>query len=308
MKKKNSNFSPKSRINYKKKSNQRPVLWLLPLLVFMSAFYLIPIVNVIRLSFTNATLIRPSTGYTLQTFIRVLTDRNFPGIISVTLFFVFFSVLFQFLLGFLIALSVNKGEQLFMKGTVLTRTLSLVSWAIPGVAIGIIWRIMYGETASGILNHLLSFVGVGPIPFLSDPQVALASATVANVWRGTAQSMILLYAGLKTVPMDILEAASVDGANGFRKLISVVIPAMKPVIMINLLLNTIATFNTFDMIMPLTGGGPGRSTEVLILNVFRTTFQQMDLSRGAATAVVVLMINVLFGSLYLWLNRRDRHG
>ncbi|MBC8533272.1 carbohydrate ABC transporter permease [Yeguia hominis] len=286
-------------------NNQRPILWLLPLLFFLCAFFLVPILDVLKMSFTDASMTSSDYHFTFNSYLRVIQDSAFLGVLGVTFFFVAFSVIFQFLLGFLIAFSVDNGERRHLHGTVITRTISLISWAIPGVAIGIIWKIMYAETGSGILNYLLSLIGLDAVAFLTDPKIALLSISIANVWRGTAQSMILLYAGIKTVPMDILEAADVDGASGFRKIVSVVIPSMRSVIMINLLLNIINTFNTFDMIMPLTGGGPGRSTEVLVLSAYRTIFQQLDLGKGCAVAVILLLINVCFGILYIKMNREE---
>ena len=283
------------------------MLWLLPLLLVLCVFYLIPLVDVIKTSFTDATMTNPAGhGFTLNSFKSVFQDAAFGEIMFVTFFFVGFSVIFQFLLGFMIALVVDPAENRKMRGTVLTRTISLVSWAIPGVAIGIIWKIMYAETGSGILNYLLSLIGVQRIAFLSDPGVALLSTSIANVWRGTAQSMILLYAGIKTVDRQLLEAAAIDGASAIKRLFYIILPGMKPVIMINVLLNIINTFNTFDMIMPLTGGGPGRSTEVLVLSVYRNIFQQLDLGKGCAVAVLLLGINIVFSIFYFLMNRGDK--
>lgn len=292
--------------NFFKKASQGPILWLAPLFLVLCVFYLIPLVDVIKTSFTNATMTNPKgNGFTWTSYIKVFQDEAFGEIIFVTFFFVGFSVIFQFLLGFVIALVVDAAESRNMRGTVLTRTISLISWAIPGVAIGIIWKILYAETGSGILNYLLSIFGIKQIAFLSDPATALLSTSIANVWRGTAQSMILLYAGVKTVDKQLLEAASIDGASSIKKLIHITIPGMKSVIMINVLLNIINTFNTFDMIMPLTGGGPGRSTEVLVLSVYRNIFQQLDLGKGCAVAVILLMINIAFSVGYFILNRGD---
>ena len=289
-----------------RKASQSPILWLAPLFLVLCVFYLIPLVDVIKTSFTSATMTNPNgNGFTLESYLKVFQDDAFGEVMFVTFFFVGFSVVFQFLLGFIIALAVDAAESRHMRGTLLTRTISLISWAIPGVAIGIIWKIMYAETGSGILNYLLSILGINQISFLSDPSVALLSTSIANVWRGTAQSMILLYAGVKTVDKQLLEAASIDGATSIKKLIHITIPGMKSVIMINVLLNIINTFNTFDMIMPLTGGGPGRSTEVLVLSVYRNIFQQLDLGKGGAVAVILLMINVAFSIGYFILNRGD---
>lgn len=296
----------KSQKSFSRRAGQSPVPWLAPLFLVLCVFYLIPLVDVIKTSFTDATMTNPAgNGFTMASYVKVFQDEAFGEIMFVTFFFVSFSVIFQFLLGFVIALAVDAAETRRMRGTVLTRTISLVSWAIPGVAIGIIWKIMYAETGSGILNYLLSLLGSKQIAFLSDPSVALLSTSIANVWRGTAQSMILLYAGVKTVDKQLLEAASIDGASSIKKLFHITIPGMKSVIMINVLLNIINTFNTFDMIMPLTGGGPGRSTEVLVLSVYRNIFQQLDLGKGCAVAVILLMINVAFSIGYFILNRGD---
>ena len=290
-----------------RRMSQSPVAWFIPLFLVLFLFYLFPLADVIKTSFTDATMTNPEgTGWTLLSYKKMFRDSAFGDVMFVTFFFVGFSVIFQFLLGFVIALAVDAAENRGMRGTVLTRTISLVSWAIPGVAIGIIWKIMYAETGAGILNYLLSLLGIHSVQFLSDPKIALLSTSIANVWRGTAQSMILLYAGVKTVDRQLLEAASIDGASVWNRLIHIVLPGMKPVIMINVLLNIINTFNTFDMIMPLTGGGPGRSTEVLVLSVYRSIFQQLDLGRGCAVAVLLLSINIVFSIFYFILNREDQ--
>lgn len=301
-----SMITTKPQKKFFRKASQSPILWLAPLFLVLCVFYLIPLVDVIKTSFTSATMTNPNgNGFTLESYLKVFQDDAFGEVMFVTFFFVGFSVVFQFLLGFIIALAVDAAESRHMRGTLLTRTISLISWAIPGVAIGIIWKIMYAETGSGIINYLLSIMGINQISFLSDPSVALLSTSIANVWRGTAQSMILLYAGVKTVDKQLLEAASIDGATSIKKLIHITIPGMKSVIMINVLLNIINTFNTFDMIMPLTGGGPGRSTEVLVLSVYRNIFQQLDLGKGCAVAVILLIINVAFSIGYFILNRGD---
>lgn len=303
---KNTKIAANTQPKWFRRAGQSPVLWLLPLFAVLCVFYLIPLADVIKTSFTDATMTNPGGhGFTLSSYVKVFQDEAFWDVMFVTFFFVGFSVIFQFLLGFLIALVVDAAEARMLKGTVLTRTISLVSWAIPGVAIGIIWKIMYAESGSGILNYLLSLLGISQVAFLSNPKIALLSTSIANVWRGTAQSMILLYAGVKTVDRQLLEAASIDGASVWKRLIHITIPGMKPVIMINLLLNIINTFNTFDMIMPLTGGGPGRSTEVLVLSVYRNIFQQLDLGRGCAVAVILLAINVIFSIFYFILNRGE---
>lgn len=272
---------------------------MLPLLIVLMAFFFVPMLDVIRLSFTNSLLTKTDYVYTLKSYLKVFRDSSFPEILRATLIFVGVSVVFQFLLGFIIAYCVDKGEQLHMRGTVLIRTISLISWAIPGVAIGIIWKMMYTENAGGILNYMISIFGGSQVAFLSNADIAIWSVCIANIWRGTAQSMILLYSGLKTISRDVLEAADCDGAGEFAKIIRIIIPSIKSVILVNLLLNIINTFNTFDMIITLTGGGPGHASEVLVLSAYKTIFQQLDLGKGSAIAVILLAINIIFAIIYI---------
>lgn len=155
------------------------------------------------------------------------------------------------------------------------------------------------------MNYYLSFIGVGPVRFLSDPNIALISVIIANIWRGTATNMILIYAGLKTLPNSILEAASVDGANEFTQIIRIIIPYIRPILLISGLLSVIGTFNTFDMIMSLTGGGPACGTEVLALNYYMEIFKNFNLGKGSVLAVIVLVINLIMAGIYFYINKKE---
>jgi multiple sugar transport system permease protein len=281
-----------------------PVTWLAPLGLVLAATFLYPIIDIIRLSFTNAGL-TGKYSYTPGSYGRLFGSPYFASMIKATVIFVFFSVVFQILLGFLIALVVDQGARRGMKSSIVTRTAVLSAWAIPGVIIGIIWGILYQESGAGILNYITQLLGFGQVPFLSNPKAALASVTVANIWRGTAFSMILIYAGIQTLPGDVLEAARVDGANAWQRLVRVVLPLLAPILLVTLVIVSIDTFNTFDMVLALTGGGPGRSTEVIALSIYDQIFQQFDLGPGAATAVLLLAMNAIMTFVYLRLERPE---
>src|SRR5918992_2781947 len=192
-----------------------PVPWLLPLAAVLGVTFLFPVFEIGRLSFTDASLVGEDYFYTLESYLDLFRSPYFANMLQATAVFVFASVFLQMFMGFLIALLVDQGAKRGMKTSIVTRTAVLSAWAIPGVIIGIIWSILYEQSAAGILNYLLGSIGLS-VPFLTDPQVALASVTLANIWRGTAFSMILLYAGLQTLPEDVMEAAKVDGANAGR--------------------------------------------------------------------------------------------
>src|ERR687898_508265 len=281
-----------------------PLPWLLPLAAILGATFVYPIFEIARLSLTDASLVGGEYSYTLESYLSLFRSPYFANMLKVTAIFVCFSVVFQMLLGFLIALAVDQGAKRGMRTSIVTRTAVLSAWVIPGVIIGIIWSILYEQSAAGILNYVLGSIGLS-VPFLTDPQVALASVTITNIWRGTAFSMILLYAGLQTLPDDVMEAARVDGANAWQRLTRVMLPLLAPMLFINLVIVSIETFNTFDMVLALTGGGPGRSTEIAALSVYNQIFEQFNLGQGAATAVLLVAVNLIMTFVYVRFLERD---
>ena len=175
---------------------------------------------------------------------------------------------------------------------------------MPGVLVGVFWRILLMENRAGIANYFLSTIGVAPQPFLSAAGMALGSVIVTNAWRGCAFSMILQFAGLQRIPRELHEAADLEGLGLWHRLRLVVFPQIAPVLALNLALITISTLNTFDLVLPLTGGGPGRSTEVVSLYMYRSAFFSLEAGRAAAVAVVMLVINVALALVAVRLVRR----
>jgi multiple sugar transport system permease protein len=293
-------FAPRQLI-----SENKPTLWMAPLLAVVTLFYLYPAIEVLRFSVTNASLLKADYAYTLNTFIRVLSDPVLYKVIRITAIFVVGSVVLQLALGLLIAVAVNRARRRRLPGMVFMRSVILSAWVMPGVVIGIVWAIVLNEASYGLANLVISIVGIGSVALLSSPQNALISIIVANVWRGTAFSMILQYAGLQSIPDELYEAAEVDGANALQSFWHITIPQLKPILMINIILITISTLNTFDMILPLTGGGPGQATEVLSLHTYNVIFQQYSLSEGAVLAVIMLAISLALTLAYSRLLRSE---
>lgn len=283
-------------------------LWFLPLIVLLTVFLLYPTLDVIRLSFAEADLAATDVDYSLDNYRVLFGGSAFYQVLGITVVFVVVSVAFQLFLGFSVARMIKAGEDREMRGTLIVRTAVLVGWVIPGIIVGVVWNLLLTESRMGILNYWADAVGIGHIPFLSDPGWALFSVIAANIWRGTAASMIMQYAGLKILPRELHEAAIVDGAGFFRETFYVTIPAMRNIIFTNLVLISISTVNTFDSIIALTGGGPGRSTEVLALSVYRRVFQGFDLGMGAATAVTLLVVNLIMTYIYSRIIRTSNEG
>ena len=279
--------------------SEYPYVWVAPLALLLLATYVYPAFEVVRFSFTNATLLNPEYEYTFRSYQALGRNTNLGGLLWVTFLFTFASVVFQLLLGLLIALALARGVNRGLPGVSFVRIVILASWIVPGVAAGIVWQLIFSEASYGFLNSILKDVGIPAVKWLSRPDMAIWSAVIANIWRGTAFSMILLYAGLLVIPKSLYEAADVDGANAWRQFWYVTLPQLRPILLINTILISIFTLNTFDMILALTGGGPGRATEVLALYAYNLVFRNFDLSNGSVIAVLLLLISMVFTFFYI---------
>jgi multiple sugar transport system permease protein len=225
---------------------------------------------------------------------------------QVTGIFVTASVAGQLVFGMLIAALVCEGERRRLPGAAIVRAIVLVGWVLPGVVIGIIWKLLLDESGAGIMAYASSLLGARNPMFLSAPLPALVWVTIANIWRGTAFSMIMQYAGMKTVPPELYEAATVDGAGALQKFRYITLPMLRGILLINVVLITIATLNTFDMVLPLTGGGPGRATEVIALYIYHLVFSEFQFGRGAAVAVVLMLIGLALSACYARMLQKER--
>jgi multiple sugar transport system permease protein len=278
-----------------------PLPWLAPALLALAVFQLYPMVEAVLMSFTNESLIRPSFEFVgLEQYVRLATDPEFWGMIRITAIYAFSSVVLHVLLGLVLALAIDYGVRRGLRGHLTTRVSVLLAWIVPGIIIGLVWKVMLVESQFGAVNHLLGVLGIGPVPFRSDPTLALISTIVAGTWRGTAFTMIMIYGGLQRVPQRLYEAARVDGAGRWDRFRHVTLPQLKPVLFITTVLVTIYALNTFDLIFALTGGGPGRATQVLALFMYQEAFQDYALGRGAAIAVVMLAANLLLTGVYIY--------
>jgi multiple sugar transport system permease protein len=278
-----------------------PIPWLILALLSLAVFQLYPMVEAVLMSFTNESLIRPGVEFVgLEQYIRLATDPEFWKMIRTTAVYAFFSVILHVLLGLGLALAIDYGVRRGLRGHLTTRVSVLLAWIVPGIIIGLVWKVMLVESQFGAVNHFLGVLDIGPVPFRSDPTLALISTIVAGTWRGTAFTMIMIYAGLQRIPQRLYEAARVDGAGRWDRFRHVTLPQLKPVLFITTVLVTIYALNTFDLIFALTGGGPGRATQVLALFMYQEAFQDYALGRGAAIAVIMLAANLLLTAVYLY--------
>jgi multiple sugar transport system permease protein len=270
----------------------------MPLILVLGVFYLYPLIDVFRFAFTNISIVGNDEEYTLRTIANTLSKPELLQILWVTLIFTGSSVVAQQVLGLFIAQVVVRSEKRGLFGSTIVRTTALVAWVVPGIAGGIIWKMLFNEAPFGGLNSLLRMLGASPVQWLSDPNMVMWSVVISNVWRGTAFSMVVMYAAIKAIDPELYEAAEMDGANPWQRLIYITLPQLRAAILVNMILITIQTLNTFDAIISLTGGGPGRATEVLSLYTFNVVFRNYDLAAGAVLSILMLVISLSLALVY----------
>jgi multiple sugar transport system permease protein len=275
-----------------------PLPWVSLLLVFAASFYLYPALEVLRLSLTNSSLLRDHYRYTFDSLKRAATSGVVHDSLRVTLVFVVVTVGLQLVLGLVAALALNRGSGRKLRGTIVVRSVVLTAWIMPGIIIGVVWKLVLSEASYGMINSVVIALRSSPIPFLSDRTLALWTLIVAAAWRGTAFTMILLYARMQSIPVELYEAADVDGGSVFQVFWHVTLPQLRQVIAISLVLATIGNMNRFDLLLSLTAGGPGRATEVLSLMTFNSLFLEFDLSKASALGGFMLVLSLTFTLLY----------
>jgi len=268
--------------------------WLIPVILILSVFYLYPLIEVVRLSFTNAAMGDSHYFYTIRSYLYVFRSLDFWYVIGITFIFVGGSIIFQLLLGLITALLVNKE----LPGYFFVKLSIISAWVVPGIIAGVIWQILYSEGSWGIINYMIELVGLGKVPFLYSPALALVSVTLTNIWRGSGFSAIMQYAGLRAIPEQLYEAAEIDGASKWQQFRYITLPQLKPILLINIILITIWTFNTYDVVYSLTRGGPGDATTVIALKAYKEVFQYLHLGEGSVYAVIMLFLSLTFTLLY----------
>lgn len=269
--------------------------WLIPLAIVLIIFFLYPVLQVINFSFTNAEIGKANYEYTINNYFSVFSDGELFRVIKITFIFVGGSVLFQLLLGLISGLLINKD----LPGSSLVKLSMISAWVVPGVITGIIWQMLYSSSSWGIFNYFVDLIGLESIPFLHVPGWALFSVTLANIWRGTGFSGIMQYAALRGIPEQLYEAASIDGASKWEQFWHITLPQLRPMLLINVILITIYTFNTYDSVYALTKGGPGGSTTVISLQAYREVFRYLNMGKGSVYAVLMLALSITFTLIYV---------
>ena len=279
-------------------------LFLAPAIAYLLFAFALPIVYNVMLSFertspaTIANLTAPWAG--LDNYRFILHDPVSRSAIVRTFVFTAGSLLGQFVIGFALALLFS----LRFPGRTFARSLIIVPWLLPLIVTGVIFRFLF-QAEGGAVNQVLMDVGLvhDPVQWLNDPHLALWTILIANIWLGVPFFTLLLYSALQDVPVEVREAATIDGAGPWQRLRLVIVPIILPVIEVTLLLGFVFTVKVFDLVVGLTGGGPANATQLITTWSYNLSFQVFSFGEGAALNNVLLMLALICAPVYLWLSR-----
>jgi ABC-type sugar transport system permease subunit len=279
---------------------RRQLAWLLflPAVVILAAVLGYPAGRTIWMSLHTIRLDEPWIGEPfvgLKNYALVLQDQTFWSSLGVSAYFTVGAVVLQLLLGLCLALVVNES----FCGRGLMRAAMLVPWAIPAIVSARMWAWMYSPTV-GAFNALLNALHIvnGPIDMLGSPTWAMPAMIIADVWKNTPFVALLLLAGLQVISAELYEAARVDGAGVWQRFLHVTLPLLRGSVVVALLFRTLTAFQTFDLPIALTEGGPGTRTELLSLRAYRVLFSYVNFGQGATLAVIIAVICFVIAMVY----------
>lgn len=270
---------------------------MVPAFLLLIAFMLGPIVYSVYLAFTDKAIrgkgAEDAEFVGFQNFTDAFTDGDFWNSVVLTLIFTVVSaVIGQNIMGMLLALLLERAHRLI--SSVVT-AIVIAAWILPEVVAGYLLYTFFSP--EGSLNAIITAIGLPPQQLLfSAPIIAVS---FANIWRGTAFSMLVYSAALSSVPGDVYESASLDGAGPVRRFVSVTLPLMRPAIATNLMLTTLQTLSVFGLIFIMTGGGPSRQSQTLPLYMYEQAFSYGQLGYGTAVALLLLLIGAVASLVYL---------
>lgn len=277
----------------------------LPALVLFGAIVCYPLIGSLTTSLFEQSLVQPGREFVgLDNFRAVLDDQFWPVLWN-TLVFTGLGTIAPFLIGFALALALNTR----LPGRALLRGAFLFPWVIPGVVVSFAWLWIFNANY-GLLNGILVRLGLiaEPVSWLGDPDTAMYAVIVAKTWASFPWIMVMLLAGLQTVPAVLHEAAGMDGAGVLRRFWHVTLPHLRGIIGIVILLEIIWNFQHFDTIYVLTGGGPAGATTTFAVAVYDTAFKGFDLGRAGALGALWLVLLLVLVVVYVRFAEREEQS
>jgi multiple sugar transport system permease protein len=281
------------------------MLLMAPVILFVLVFVAWPTINTLRMSFFYNNLIRPEKGVYwigLENYATLLQTGHLAVMWLRTVLLAFATIAGQIVLGLSIALMLNRT---FILRSVVRSTF-IVPWALPTLVAAFAIRWLF-DANFGPINQILALLGLPfkGFPWLGRPETAQAIVISAHIWKGLGYLILLMLAGLQTIPFDLRDAARVDGANAWQEFRFITLPHLEYIIAIAFVLRFIWTFNWFDLVFLTTSGGPSQATMTLPVSVYITAFKSFNMGKAAAIASVMTVTLAVFSILFFKVMNRQ---
>jgi multiple sugar transport system permease protein len=277
-------------------TNGRSGYWfILPAALTMLLLIAYPLLYGFYISGFDTNLINRWDFVGVRYYTEAFADPAFRKSLGTTLLYAVSTVAGTLVVGTGLALVLNRE----MRFRTVFRAILILPWLFPEVVVALVWKWMFNPIY-GLFNYILQGAGLSsdPIQWLDDPNAALPGVVIASVWKGYPLVMILILAGLQSIPRELYEAAAIDGGNGRQLFRHITLPGLAPVMLVTVILETVWWFKHFTIVWLLTSGGPVDATNVVSIDIYRTAFQNFDFGRAAASAVIVFFICLLISVVY----------
>lgn len=272
-----------------------PILYfILPALILVGIILVYPIIYAVGISFFKWPLVDDSSrGFIgASNYVRIFQDKEFWHALFLQLGFIFIAIPIELVIGFFVALLLNTK----FKGVNLIRSLLLLPVFVLPVLSGLTWRLML-QPEYGAISFLLSTLGFPKTAWLANPRTAYAAVIVQDIWRMWPFMFMFIYSGLINIPSSLIEAANLDGAKFWDKVIKIIIPLLSPTITTALLLRLIDALRIFSEVFVMTGGGPGNSTTLLSLYIYKQAFRYFNVGYASAMGVILILVSLIIANL-----------
>ncbi|MCB1357487.1 MAG: sugar ABC transporter permease [Maritimibacter sp.] len=271
-------------------------LFIWPAFLLVLVITLFPLIYALTVSFQAIRLVPPAPArfVGLDNYAEILASARFWGAIWTTAVLVFVSVALQYVVGFGLALTLHHN----VPGAALYRVTFLLPMFLAPVGVALIARMLF-HPVLGPVNDFLSVLGLSNVPFLTDPNLAMAVLIAVDIWQWTPFVILLMLAGLQGLPQEVFEAARVDNISAWRRFWDITFPMLLPLSTAVVFIRLIEGFKIIDTVFVLTGGGPGTATETLTLFAYREGFKKFNLGYTSALSFLFLIVVIVFGTFYL---------
>lgn len=265
-----------------------PYVYILPAVLVMLAGLVYPILSAVQLSFYDWSLgtdFDSARFIGLQAFVEMLTSTQVWTSMGITVAFVLIAVSAEMVLGIALALFLEKP----VRGMRFFRTIFVLPMMVAPICVGLIWRYLF-DANFGPINHLVGWLGLSPQAWLADPVLAFSAMVVTDIWQWTPFVLIMVLAGLQGLDDSVIEAARIDGASTWQQIVRIKLPILMPILIVTLLARMIDGFRGLEVIYVMTFGGPGLSTELFSLHIFKAAFISQKLGYSSALSILLLVI------------------